>query len=158
MDNVDLLRNKTLSDLSREALWFILHSLVAVTVLALVVAAIALGRPDPDSIPPKLIGTALALLIPSIAGFLIVRQQQNRIAAFVWISGLLVFSVVCVFVLDLPTGNGLCEKCGAIEKLWRTFFDIAHGSGLMSGDGLLFGTWIPLSMIGYAVGAKCALD
>jgi hypothetical protein len=27
----------------------------------------------------------------------------------------------------------------------------------MGGDGLLVGTWIPLSMIGYAVGAKFAI-
>jgi hypothetical protein len=32
-------------------------------------------------------------------------------------------------VLDLPTGKGLCESCEAVEKLWRTFFDIRHGSG-----------------------------
>ncbi len=67
------------------------------------------------------------------------------------------FSVVCVWVLDLPTGPGLCEKCDSghlLERLIRTFFDIKHGSGLMGGDGLLVGTWIPLSMIGYAIGAK----
>jgi hypothetical protein len=28
----------------------------------------------------------------------------------------------------------------------------------MAGDGLFAGTWIPLSMIGYAVGAKFGLD
>lgn len=28
----------------------------------------------------------------------------------------------------------------------------------MAGDGVLVGTWIPLSMIGYAVGAKFGLD
>jgi hypothetical protein len=60
-------------------------------------------------------------------------------------------------VLDLPTGTGLCEKCLAFDKLYRTFFDISHGSGLMGGDGLLVGTWIPLSMIGYSVGARFGL-
>ncbi len=158
MDNVDLSQNKTLGDLSREALWFSVHTLVAVTVLALVVAGASLLHPDPDSLEPKLIGTLLALLVPMAVGFVIARKQQNDIARYIWISGLLVFSVVCVFVLDLPTGNGLCENCGAVEKLWRTFFDIVHGSGLMGGDGLLIGTWIPLSMIGYAVGARYALD
>ncbi len=63
-------------------------------------------------------------------------------------------SLVCVWVLDLPTGNGLCNDCGAFDKLWRTFFSIDHNSGLMAGDGLLIGTWTPLAMIGYAVGAK----
>ena len=157
MDNVDLSQNKSLGDLSREALWFSFHTLIAVTVLALVVSGAALIHPDPDSLEPKLFGTLLALAAPMAVGFLIARKQQNDIAGYVWISGLLVFSVVCVFVLDLPTGNGLCERCGAIDKLWRTFFDIAHGSGLMGGDGLLIGTWIPLSMIGYAIGARYGL-
>jgi len=158
MDNIDLSHNPSPGDLIREALWFGAHTLAAVAVLALVVGGIALLRPDADSIGPKLLGTALAVLAPMAAGFLIARQQQNRIAAYIWISGLLVFSIVCVFVLDLPTGKGLCEKCGAIEKLWRTFFDISHGSGLMSGDGLLIGTWIPLATIGYAVGARHAME
>lgn len=67
-------------------------------------------------------------------------------------SGYRVFSVMCVWVLDLPTGNGVCENCGALDKLWRTFFDTGHGSGL------LVGTWLPLSMIGYAVGAQFGLE
>ena len=158
MDNVDLSQNKTLGDLSREALWFSVHTLAALTVLVLVVGGIALAHPDADSLNPKLIGTLLAFLVPMAVGFLVARKQQNDIAGYVWISGLLVFSVVCVYVLDLPTGNGLCERCGAVDKLWRTFFDISHGSGLMSGDGFLIGTWIPLSMIGYAFGARNAID
>jgi hypothetical protein len=28
----------------------------------------------------------------------------------------------------------------------------------MAGDGLIAGTWIPLSMIGYAIGAKFGLN
>jgi hypothetical protein len=84
-------------------------------------------------------------------------MQRNEVASYVWISGLVFFSIVCVWVLDLPTGPGLCEDCGAIDKLWRTFFSIRHGSGLMAGDGLLFGSWIPSSMIGYAVGAHFGL-
>jgi hypothetical protein len=71
-------------------------------------------------------------------------------------SGLLTFSAVTVWVLDLPTGSGLCERCGALEKLWRTLFAIDHGSVLMAGDGLFLGTWIPLAVIGYALGARLA--
>jgi hypothetical protein len=43
-----------------------------------------------------------------------------------------------------------------VDKLWRTFFSINKNSGLLGGDGILIGTWIPLSMIGYAIGAKIA--
>ena len=150
--------DKSAGDLGREALWFTLHTLLAVLILFLVVAVIALSHPSIDATEPKLLGTILALIVPMVGGFIIVKARPDPTAGYVWISGLLMFSVVCVWVLDLPTGPGLCEKCGAIEKLYRTFFDINHGSGLMGGDGLLVGTWIPLSMIGYAIGAKLGLE
>jgi hypothetical protein len=150
--------DKSAGDLGREAIWFTAHTLIAVLILAVVVAVIALSHPSIDATEPKLLGTILALIVPMIGGFLIMRSKPDPIAGYVWISGLLLFSIVCVWVLDLPTGPGLCEKCGAVDKLYRTFFDINHGSGLMGGDGLLVGTWIPLSMIGYAIGAKLGLE
>jgi hypothetical protein len=149
--------DKTMGELSREALWFLTHTLVAVILLAIAIGVMSLNHPDPDSSTPKLLGTIFAFLIPMIGGFLLARIHHNDIAGYIWISGVVTFSIVCVWVLDLPTGNGLCESCGAFEKLWRTFFTFTHGSGLMGGDGLLVGSWIPLSMIGYAVGAKLAL-
>lgn len=154
----DITPGKSISDLGREAFWFVTHTLIAVLVLAVAIGGMTLTHPDPDAITPKVIGTFLAFLIPMFGGFVIARIQQNEIARYVWISGLLLFSVVCVWVLDLPTGNGLCEKCGALEKLWRTFFDVGNGSGLMGGDGLLVGSWTPLAMIGYAIGAKFGLE
>ena len=156
--NQDLPQNKSLADLGREAFWFLAHTALAVLVLALAIGAMTLTHPDPDASLPKVLGTLLAFMVPMFGGFVIARAQQNHVARYVWISGLLLFSVICVWVLDLPTGNGLCEDCGAVEKLWRTFFDIGHGSGLMGGDGLLVGTWLPLSMIGYAVGASYGLN
>jgi hypothetical protein len=150
--------DKSAGDLGREALWFTVHTLLAVLILALVVAAFALTHPSIDDSQPKLICTLLALIVPAVGGFIVVKARPDPVAGYVWISGLIMFSVVCVWVLDLPTGPGLCEKCGAVEKLYRTFFDINHGSGLMAGDGLLVGAWIPLSMIGYAIGAKLGLD
>jgi hypothetical protein len=150
--------DKSAGDLGREAIWFTAHTLLAVLILVATIAVISLFHPPIDALQPKLLGTALAFLVPLIGGFLLVKVKPDPTAGYVWISGLLMFSVVCVWVLDLPTGPGLCENCGAIEKLYRTFFDINHGSGLMGGDGLLVGTWIPLSMIGYALGAKLGLD
>ncbi len=151
-------QGKTAGDLTREALWYTIHTILAVLVLVLVVFGISLTHPEIDQNGPKILGTFLALIVPMIFGFFITKSRQDRTAKYVWISGLLTFSIVCVWVLDLPTGNGLCEKCGAVEKLYRTFFDINHGSGLMGGDGLLVGTWIPLAMIGYAIGASFGLD
>jgi hypothetical protein len=153
----DISRDKTMGDLAREALLFLTHTLVAIILLAIAIGAMSLNNPDPDSSTPKLLGTVCAFLVPLIGGFLLARIHHNNVAAYVWISGVAFFSVLCVWVLGLPTGNGLCETCGNVEKLWRTFFTFTHGSGLMGGDGLLVGAWIPLSMIGYAVGAKLAI-
>ncbi|WP_260704913.1 hypothetical protein [Edaphobacter flagellatus] len=154
----DISQGKSIGDLGREALWFLLHTTLAFLFLVGVVTVMTINHPDPDAQNPKLLATVLAFLVPLVGGFIIAKKQQNDIAGYVWISGMVIFAIVCVWVLDLPTGNGLCENCGALEKLWRTFFDIQHGSGLMAGDGLFAGTWIPLSMIGYAMGAKLGLD
>jgi hypothetical protein len=154
----DISHDKTMGDLGREAVWFLTHTLIAFVLLAIVIGVMSLNHPDPDSASPKMLGTLLAFLVPTVGGFLLARIHRNDVAGYIWISGLVIFSIVCVWVLDLPTGNGLCENCGAGEKLWRTFFSFTHGSGLMGGDGLLVGAWIPLSMIGYAIGAKLALD
>jgi hypothetical protein len=154
----DITQGKSLGDLGSEAFWFLTHTILAVILLVGMLAAVWMTHPDPDATTPKLIGTALAFLVPMIGGFIVAKMQQNEIARYTWISGLLFFSVICVRVLDLPTGNGLCENCGAVEKLWRTFFDIGNGSGLMGGDGLLIGTWTPLAMIGYSVGAWFGLE
>jgi len=155
----DSTHGKTAGDLTREALWYSIHTIFAIFVLALVVVGISvLAHPEIDQPNPKIWGTILAFIVPMVFGFFITKSRQDKTAKYIWISGLLTFSIVCVWVLDLPTGNGLCEKCGAVEKLYRTFFDINHGSGLMGGDGLLVGTWIPLAMIGYAIGASFGLD
>ena len=150
--------DKSIGELAREAAWFLTHTALALVMLGVVIVGMTMNHPDPESVNPKLLATALTFVVPLLGGFIVARRSQNDVASYVWISGLVVFAIVCVWVLDLPTGNGLCENCGAVEKLWRTFFDIQHGSGLIAGDGLLIGTWIPLSMIGYAVGAKFGLD
>ena len=150
MKDQDISRDKSIGELGRESLWFLTHTLVAIIFLIFVIGIMSLSHPDPDAVSPKLLGTALVFFVPMLGGFLIAR--------YVWISGLVIFSVVCVWVLDLPTGNGLCETCGAVEKLWRTFFTFTNGSGLMGGDGVLVGAWIPLSTIGYAIGARFGLE
>jgi hypothetical protein len=154
----DISQDKSLSDLGREAISFLTHTFIAFTLLAVVIGVMSLNHPDPDSSTPKLLATFFAGLVPMSGGYILTRIQRNNIARYIWISGLVIFSIVCVWVLDLPTGNGLCENCGAVEKLWRTFFTFSHGSGLMGGDGLLVGAWIPLSMIAYAIGATLALE
>jgi len=155
---LDAAQGKCIGELGREALWFGVHTLLAVFILALVWGVITLSQPNPNSASSKVYATALAFLVPMVGGFIIARIHSNPVARYVWISGLLLFGAVCVWVLDLPTGPGLCETCGPVEKLWRTFFVIDHGSGLMGGDGLLVGAWVPLSMLGYAAGAALGLE
>jgi hypothetical protein len=150
----EISHEKATAGRAREAAWFFAHTLVAAILLAIAVGVISLNDPDPDSSTPRLLGTVLAFLVPLIGGLLLARIHHNRIAGEVWISGLIIFSLACFSVIGLPTGRGLCETCGPGEKLWRTFFTLNRGSGLMGGDGLLVGAWAPLSMIGYAIGAK----
>jgi hypothetical protein len=158
MESVEIRGNKTTRDLMREAGWFVLYTVLAVVVLIAMLAAFWLVHPNPDASAPKILFTALAFLIPMVVGFGTARIRSDGIAGYVWISGLLFFLVVAVYTLDLPTGNGLCNGCGAIDKLWRTFFSVDRGSGLLGGDGLVWGTWIPLSMIGFAIGAKVSVS
>ena len=127
-DDFEISPGKSIGDLGHEALWFTFHSILAIVFMLATIMLVGLFHPDPESAAPKELGT------------------------------LLVFSAVCVWVLDLPTGNGLCEGCGAIDKLWRTFFSIGNGSGLVSGWGIFIGSWIPLSLIGYAIGARFGLE
>jgi hypothetical protein len=150
--------DKTAGELGWEALRFALHTAAAVAVLAALVFGFAMMHPDPDAMAPKVLCTVLTLLLSMLGGLAVAWWRRDPVAKHTWISGLLLFSVMCVWVLDLPTGHGLCENCQAFEKLYRTFFDISHGSGLMGGDGLLLGTWAPLAMIGYAIGARVGLS
>jgi hypothetical protein len=151
-------QSKSISELWLEASWFVVHSVSAIVIMMVAIAAYSFTHPSGTDTGPKLIGTALAFFVPIIFGFIIAKRQQNDVARYVWIAGLVFFAIVCVWVLDLPTGNGLCENCLAMEKLQRTFFDIEHGSGLMAGEGLAVGTWVPLSLFGYSIGAAFGLD
>lgn len=152
----DISRDKSVRDLGREAVRFLAHTAVALTLLAATLGVLTLNHPDPESTAPKLLATLLAFLIPMAGGFLIARRDRRHTANYVWISGIVVFAVASVRVLDLPTGPGMCDTCDATQKIWRTFFTFTHGSGLIGGDGVLIGAWIPLSMIGYSLGAKLA--
>jgi hypothetical protein len=152
----DIPQANVTGSLAREAVMFFVHTLVAAIFLAVAIGALSLNNPDPDSPMPKLLGTVLAFLVPLIASFLLGRVYRSEVAGRIWVSGLILFLIACVAAFNLPTGPGLCESCGTTEKLWRTFFTFNNGSGLMGGDGLLIGAWIPLSMFGYAIGAKLA--
>ena len=159
-EEIEYSQGKSVNELGNEAGWFLIHSVIALVTLFIILGIGMLLHPDPDAAGPKLLGTALAFIAPLIVGFLVAKQQNNDIAEYVWIAGLLIFAVACVWVLDLPTGNGLCDDCAghAFYRLQRTFFSIDHGSGLIAGNGMLVGTWIPLSLFGYSIGSRFGLS
>src|SRR5258708_39276923 len=116
----DISQDKTIGDLGREAVRFLTHTLVAVVLLAITVGVMSLNHPDPDSSTPKLLDTILAFLAPMIGGFLLARIHHHNIAVYTSLSGLVIFSIVFVSLMHLPTGTALCANSGAIEKLCRT--------------------------------------
>ena len=141
-------------------MWFALHSFIAVATLFLFTSVMAAFHPSATATGPMLFATLLAFAIPAAVGFIIALKTRNQVARYVWISGLLVFAAACVQVIDLPTGPGLCAECGPdhlILRIWRTFFDFNNGSGLMGGQGVLIGCWIPIALVGYSIGARLAL-
>ncbi len=156
-EELDVYQGKSIEELGYEALWFLAHTLIALAVLLLILLAGVVLHANPDTASPKVVATVLAFILPLIIGFAIAKARQDYVARYVWISAIIAFAIVCVWVLDLPTGNGLCEHCGAVDKLTRTFFSIDNGSGLAGGWGLVIGCWIPLSLVGYALGAYLGL-
>src|SRR5260370_5275177 len=99
--NQDISQGKSVDDLGWEAFWFLTHTFLAFMFLALVIGAITLTNPDPDAIPPKLLCTALAFLVPLIGGLIIARSPQNHTACYVSISCLVFFSLLSLLVLRL---------------------------------------------------------
>ena len=157
-DDLNVYHGKSVGDLGREALWFLLHTVLAIAVVVLILLVGGALHADPDAVNPKLIATLAAFGLSLLAGFAMAKLRRDSVAHYVWISGLLIFAIMCVWVLGLPTGNGLCEHCQATEKLTRTFFSIQNGSGLLGGQGMMLGCWIPLALVGYATGAHFGLE
>jgi len=154
----DISQDKTPGDLAREALLFLTHTLVAF------VLPRNCGRRHVAQPPrPRLLKTQTTRHRPRSSGpddrQLPPRPhppQQHRGLHLDLRPGHLLHRLR---LGDRPANrHRSLRNCGAIEKLWRTFFTFSYGSGLMGGDGLLVGAWIPLSMIGYALGARFALE
>lgn len=156
-EELDIYQGKSVNDLGREAVSFLVHTILAILAVVLIMLVGSMLNANPEAASPKVIATLLAFLLAAVVGFAIAKARHDYVARYVWVSGLVLFSVVCVWVLDLPTGNGLCEHCGAVDKLTRTFFSVENGSGLAGGWGLVLGCWVPLALFGYALGAQLGL-
>ncbi len=142
---------KSPGELAAEAIGFFAHTIISLVIYAALLWALYYL----PTLHSMLFGTVLAFLVPAIAGFILAMIWPNEMARYVWIFGIIYFSIVCVYVLDLPTGPGMCEHCTALSKLTVTI--ITFKSGLVGVFGPAFGTWPALAMVGYAVGAKFGL-
>jgi hypothetical protein len=140
--------------LGHQALWFFLH-----TILAL--AAWGLFMLVGYMIQPKGVSQALILLlsivIPLGAGALVNRFHQDEMATLVWLVGLTWILIIALWILDMPTGPNACFQCDATEKISRTFFSLPSPSGLIDDDGPFIGTWPAAALFGYAIGARLVL-
>lgn len=140
--------------LPRQALWFFLHTLIALgTWAALMAVGYAL---NPQGVPQWAI-LALSIAVPLLVGAIVTKMRQDDMATLVWLLGLIWILVVGLWILDMPTGPNQCYQCGAAEKLTRTFFSVPQPSGLIDDDGPFFGTWPAAALIGYSIGARLAL-
>ncbi len=140
--------------LPRQALWFFLHTLLALSAwLALMAAGYAL---NPQGVPQLAI-LGLSIAVPLAAGALINRFRQDEMATLVWLLGLIWILIVALWILDMPTAPNACFQCGATEKLTRTFFSLPSPSGLIDDDGPFLGTWPAAALLGYSIGARLTL-
>src|SRR5579864_8686358 len=140
--------------LSRQAISFALHTILAVGAwILLMVAGYAL---NPDSVSQAIV-LLLSIGIPMIAGNVIARFRRDEMATHVWLVGLIWLLIMSLWVLDMPTGPNACFQCSSTEKLTRTFFSLPRPSGLVDDNGPFFGTWPAAALAGYSLGARIAL-
>ena len=154
-DEIEILEeDEKVGNLGQQALWISIHSLLAIGSWILMIVLVSMARPQSV---PVLVTLVLSFTAPFLAGFLFNRIKQNDIAPYVWLIGLIWFLIICLWILDMPTGPNQCYHCDASEKLYLTFFSPSEDSGLIDGQGRFVGTWPFAAFIGYGIGARLAL-
>jgi hypothetical protein len=138
----------------KQAVWFFLHSLFSLMAWVTMMAGVTLTRPE--SVPAGVTLT-LSFGFPLIAGFSLVKIRKSDVATLTWLTGLVWFMIVGLWILDMPTGAGACYHCGPGDKLWYSLFSLHADNGLLDGQGRFVGTWPAVAMIGYSLGAKLAM-
>lgn len=140
--------------LSSQAIWFTLHTMLALMIwMGLMLAGYAINPPSVSQTTILLV----SIFVPLFVGHIVNRFRQDEMATLVWLVGLIWILVACLWILDMPTGPNACFQCDATEKLVRTFFSIPKPSGLIDNDGPFLGTWPAAALIGYALGARLAM-
>jgi hypothetical protein len=142
------------SNLGEQALWVFIHALVAACTWGGMMLGITLSHPQSV---PAVATLGLSFLVPFVVGYIFNRFQQNEMGPHTWLVGLIWFLIICLWILDMPTGPNQCYHCDASQKLYLTFFSLNEDSGLIDGEGRFLGTWPTLAFIGYGIGAGMAL-
>jgi hypothetical protein len=134
--------------------WVLVHVILAAGSWIAMMFAISFLRPESV---PTIITLALSFAIPFVVGNIFTRIKQNRMAPYTWLIGLIWFLIICLWILDMPTGPNQCNHCDASQKLYLTFLSLNKDSGLIDNDGRLIGTWPTVALIGYGIGSSLAL-
>jgi hypothetical protein len=142
------------SNLAEQALWVFIHVLLAAGSWIAMMLVITMLKPE--SIP-VLITTALTAAVTFTVGFLFNRLKQNEMGTYTWLIGLIWFLVICLWILDMPTGPNQCYHCDASQKIYLTFFSPYEDSGLIDNQGRLIGTWPTIAFVAYGIGASMAM-
>jgi len=143
----------SLAKLSRQSLWFVIHSVLALVAwFVLMVAGYALS---PEGVSQSFI-LVLSMLVPLVVGYFVAQIHPDEMATAVWLLGLIWLLIISLWVLDMPTGPNQCFQCDATDKLTRTFFSIPKPSGLIDDDGPFLATWPAAALVGYSIGAWLA--
>ncbi|HEX4322382.1 MAG TPA: hypothetical protein VHZ52_15830 [Acidobacteriaceae bacterium] len=142
------------SNFAHRALWMLIHTLMAICSWVAMILAISLARPESV---PVLVTLAASFTAPFIVGNIFTRIKQNNMAPYTWLIGVIWFLIICLWILDMPTGPNQCYHCDATQKIYLTFFSPTEDSGLIDGQGRFVGTWPAVAFIGYGIGSSFAL-
>jgi hypothetical protein len=148
------IREEKVTNLAEQALWVLIHTLLAAVSWATMMLLITFAKPESV---PVMITLALSFAIPFVVGNIFTRIKQNDMAPYTWLIGLIWFLIICLWILDMPTGPNQCYHCDASQKLYLTFFSPGEDSGLIDNEGRLVGTWPAVAFIGYGIGSRFAL-
>ncbi|MFT4111915.1 hypothetical protein [Silvibacterium sp.] len=142
------------AEMASQFMWFVFHSLFGLIAWGAMMGIVTLFHPESM---PAAFTLVLSLAIPLAAGFFVVRIRSSNVATLTWLAGLVWFTIVGLWILDMPTGPDACYRCGPGDKLWFTFFSLNWDSGMIDGQGRFIGTWPAVAMLGYSIGAKIAM-
>jgi hypothetical protein len=154
-EEVEILEEEEkVTNLAEQALWVLIHTLLAAGTWATMMLLITFAKPESL---PVMVTLALSFMIPFIVGNIITRIKQNDMAPYTWLIGLIWFLIICLWILDMPTGPNQCYHCDASQKIYLTFFSPSEDSGLIDNEGRFVGTWPAAAFIGYGIGSRFAL-